>query len=136
MYAPEDERPFLDIWFRDAQHGYAVGAYGLFMETSDGGASWTDVSFAPQELETVADTLDDQGADEANDDDAWYEDDAGPWTVSVEHQFVCVDLESRRRQSLHVFRAGGDVERQTAPAADEVVMMRFPAPLIAGRLAG
>ncbi len=77
MYAPEDERPFLDIWFRDAQHGYAVGAYGLFMETSDGGASWTDVSFAPQELEAVVDTLSDQGADEATDGDAWYDDDAG-----------------------------------------------------------
>ena len=30
-------RPFLDLWFRDPQHGFAVGAYGLFFTTRDGG---------------------------------------------------------------------------------------------------
>ncbi len=38
--APEEERPFLDVWFRDAQNGFAIGAYGLFMVTADGGDSW------------------------------------------------------------------------------------------------
>lgn len=40
--APEQERPFLDVWFRDQQQGYAIGAYGLFMTTSDGGETWQE----------------------------------------------------------------------------------------------
>jgi photosystem II stability/assembly factor-like uncharacterized protein len=39
---PEQERPFLDVWFADAEHGFAVGAYGLFAETSDGGETWEE----------------------------------------------------------------------------------------------
>ena len=38
--APEEERPLLDVWFRDARNGIAVGAYGYFLETRDGGESW------------------------------------------------------------------------------------------------
>ncbi len=41
-YAPDEERPLLDVWFRDEAHGYAIGAYGYFLETEDGGDSWTD----------------------------------------------------------------------------------------------
>lgn len=33
-------RPLLDVWFRDAQEGWAVGAYGMIVHTRDGGASW------------------------------------------------------------------------------------------------
>lgn len=33
-------RPFLDIWFADAQHGYAIGAYNLLFVTEDGGRTW------------------------------------------------------------------------------------------------
>lgn len=33
--------PVLDLLFTDANHGYAVGAYSLLLETSDGGATWT-----------------------------------------------------------------------------------------------
>lgn len=36
--------PLLDVWFSDAQHGIAVGAYGLMLRTVDGGRSWADVS--------------------------------------------------------------------------------------------
>ncbi|MAY40941.1 MULTISPECIES: YCF48-related protein [unclassified Neptuniibacter] len=32
--------PLLDLLFLDSQHGYALGAYGLFLETRDGGNSW------------------------------------------------------------------------------------------------
>jgi photosystem II stability/assembly factor-like uncharacterized protein len=39
-YAPEDERPLLDVWFKDAQHGLATSAYGELLATSDGGDSW------------------------------------------------------------------------------------------------
>ncbi len=40
-YAPEEERPLLDVWFRDARSGFAVGAYGYFLVTGDGGETWT-----------------------------------------------------------------------------------------------
>ena len=32
--------PFLDVWFRDAAHGYIVGAFGMIMSTEDGGQHW------------------------------------------------------------------------------------------------
>jgi photosystem II stability/assembly factor-like uncharacterized protein len=34
------DKPFLDVWFEDARHGYAVGAYNLLFHTADGGATW------------------------------------------------------------------------------------------------
>lgn len=49
--APDDEgfgfleKPLMDVWFRDAQAGFAVGAYGLLLRTDDGGENWEDVSF-------------------------------------------------------------------------------------------
>ena len=39
------EKPLMDVWFRDAQTGFAVGAYGLLLRTDDGGQNWEDVSF-------------------------------------------------------------------------------------------
>lgn len=39
------ERPLMDVWFRDASTGFAVGAYGLMLRTDDGGETWDDVSF-------------------------------------------------------------------------------------------
>ncbi|WP_242441662.1 YCF48-related protein [Pseudoalteromonas piscicida] len=41
QYLPKLEKPCLDIEFIDQQHGFAVGAYGMFFETFDGGESWT-----------------------------------------------------------------------------------------------
>ena len=38
------ERPLMDVWFRDAQTGFAVGAYGIFLRTDDGGTTWQDRS--------------------------------------------------------------------------------------------
>ncbi|MCT6967273.1 WD40/YVTN/BNR-like repeat-containing protein, partial [Salmonella enterica] len=38
------EAPLLDVWFNDANHGLAVGAYGALIETTDGGKTWEDVS--------------------------------------------------------------------------------------------
>ncbi len=37
-------RPLLDVWFRDAEEGWTVGAYGMLMHTSDAGKTW---SFVP-----------------------------------------------------------------------------------------
>lgn len=34
------DKPCLDIMFTDNLNGYAVGAYGMFYETSDGGKQW------------------------------------------------------------------------------------------------
>jgi len=39
---PRQGAPILDIWFRDASHGIAVGAHSLMLVTEDGGASWTE----------------------------------------------------------------------------------------------
>ena len=43
-FAPEEETPFLDVWFETADRGFAAGAYGYFFVTTDGGDSW---SFEP-----------------------------------------------------------------------------------------
>jgi photosystem II stability/assembly factor-like uncharacterized protein len=37
---PEAERPLLDVWFEDGQHGLAASAYGELIETRDGGSTW------------------------------------------------------------------------------------------------
>ncbi|MFA5679551.1 MAG: YCF48-related protein [Pseudomonas sp.] len=39
------EKPLMDVWFRDARNGFAAGAYGLLVRTTDGGQTWEDVSF-------------------------------------------------------------------------------------------
>jgi len=39
---PRQGAPVLDIWFRDASHGIAVGAHSLMLVTSDGGGTWTE----------------------------------------------------------------------------------------------
>jgi photosystem II stability/assembly factor-like uncharacterized protein len=32
--------PLLDVWFEDTQRGFAVGSYGMFIGTIDGGRTW------------------------------------------------------------------------------------------------
>lgn len=32
--------PYLDVWFSDTQHGFAVGAFGMIAATVDGGKTW------------------------------------------------------------------------------------------------
>lgn len=34
--------PFLDVWFENENHGFVVGAYGMFLRTTDGGKTWKD----------------------------------------------------------------------------------------------
>jgi photosystem II stability/assembly factor-like uncharacterized protein len=36
-------RPLLGLWFRNVREGWVVGAYGIFLKTSDGGESWRAV---------------------------------------------------------------------------------------------
>lgn len=38
--APEEQRPLLDVRFFNEEHGIAVGAYGYYLETTDGGKRW------------------------------------------------------------------------------------------------
>ena len=38
--APSEQRPLLDVLFLSKETGFAVGAYGAFYETEDGGKSW------------------------------------------------------------------------------------------------
>lgn len=40
MVADGPDKPILDVAFADERRGYLVGAYGLALETRDGGASW------------------------------------------------------------------------------------------------
>lgn len=34
------EKPLLDVYFKDENNGIAIGAYGIFYRTTDGGANW------------------------------------------------------------------------------------------------
>jgi len=34
------DKPFLDVWFADANNGFVVGAYNLIFRTTDGGKTW------------------------------------------------------------------------------------------------
>jgi photosystem II stability/assembly factor-like uncharacterized protein len=36
--------PLLDVWFRNESYGFVVGAYGMFLRTTDGGETWEDMS--------------------------------------------------------------------------------------------
>ena len=36
--------PLLDIWFRDERNGFAMGAYGIMLQTRDGGSTWSLIS--------------------------------------------------------------------------------------------
>lgn len=41
QFLPELERPLMDVAFFDANHGIAIGSYGVFFRTTDGGENWT-----------------------------------------------------------------------------------------------
>lgn len=42
MRLPQAGSPLLDVYFQDAKVGYSVGAYGMFLCTTDGGVVWRD----------------------------------------------------------------------------------------------
>jgi len=48
-YAPESERPLLDVAYLDNARGFAVGAYGYFLETRDAGEHWTTRSITAED---------------------------------------------------------------------------------------
>lgn len=40
-FEPEAQEPLLDVMFLNPNKGFAIGAYGRFMSTEDGGINWT-----------------------------------------------------------------------------------------------
>jgi photosystem II stability/assembly factor-like uncharacterized protein len=60
-FAPDQERPLLDVLFHDADHGLAIGAYGYYLRTDDGGETWTEELFEPEPLPDEADEEDEWG---------------------------------------------------------------------------
>ena len=40
LQAEGADKPLLDVWFSDAQHGFAVGVFNLLLHTEDGGQHW------------------------------------------------------------------------------------------------
>jgi photosystem II stability/assembly factor-like uncharacterized protein len=46
-YAPQAQRPLLDVWCGAGGHVIAVGAYSTFLTSTDGGFSWNEVGFRP-----------------------------------------------------------------------------------------
>lgn len=46
-YAPEAQRPLLDVWCGSGGRAIAVGAYSTYLTSSDSGASWSENKFAP-----------------------------------------------------------------------------------------
>ena len=65
---PELDRPFLDLIFFNESEGLAVGAYGLFYRTDDGGETWVKelhASVLPQDDIDYLDSI--------KDDQAFYE---------------------------------------------------------------
>jgi len=54
-WAPEDEEPLLDVRFINPNEGFAIGAYGRFMTTIDGGINWEEHRLADR---VVAEAID------------------------------------------------------------------------------
>jgi photosystem II stability/assembly factor-like uncharacterized protein len=48
-FDPDRQQPILDLLFLDDQHGLAVGAYGLYLVTFDGGETWEDSAVSDEE---------------------------------------------------------------------------------------
>ncbi len=46
-YAPEAQRPLLDVWCGAGGEAIAVGAYSTYFTSADGGADWNEQHFAP-----------------------------------------------------------------------------------------
>lgn len=78
-FEPEWEQPLLDVHFFDRRSGVAVGAFGLYMRTEDGGRNWAVLDMADL---VVSEAIDWEAAaqaagdmDEFGDDDLWLDDD-------------------------------------------------------------
>ncbi len=70
----ESDGPLLDVLFLDQQRGYAIGAYGQFLSTTNGGADWN--------LELISDRTRAKAQTPDKVDDT--ENDEGSWLVSTD----------------------------------------------------
>jgi len=48
-FDPDRQQPIMDILFTDVSTGFAIGAYGLMLVTSDAGAHWEDRKVSDEE---------------------------------------------------------------------------------------
>ena len=48
-FQPQDDTPLFDVWFKGIQRGIAIGAYGLALETNNGGENWNRLSITSQD---------------------------------------------------------------------------------------
>jgi photosystem II stability/assembly factor-like uncharacterized protein len=55
---PRQGAPLLDVLFVDANNGFAVGAYSLFLTTADGGKTWTPATITVDEAAAGNDEAD------------------------------------------------------------------------------
>jgi photosystem II stability/assembly factor-like uncharacterized protein len=65
----ESDGPLLDVHFLDAQQGFAIGAYGQFLATSNGGADWTVGLISDRTREVADDQAEEEVAKE--DENSW-----------------------------------------------------------------
>jgi photosystem II stability/assembly factor-like uncharacterized protein len=63
-YAPEAQRPLLDVWCGSGGQVIAVGAYSAYLTSRDGGASWQEQKFSPAPLAAAHAPAGDAGAQE------------------------------------------------------------------------
>lgn len=64
---PEEQAPFLDVVVVNADRAVAVGAYGLYAETTNGGETWEQGVLEPRELDAAQ-------SDEEDDEEDFYYD--------------------------------------------------------------
>jgi len=68
---PDQGRPLLDVLFRDELRGIAVGAYALYLETVDGGQTWTERDLGGGVAGAGDDALEATADDDAGEGDEW-----------------------------------------------------------------
>ncbi len=66
-YDPEGQTPLFDIWFKNEAQGIAIGAYGLYLVSEDGGASWVISEMNVSATKPAEDS--ENKAEKAEDDD-------------------------------------------------------------------
>jgi photosystem II stability/assembly factor-like uncharacterized protein len=65
---PTQGAPLLDVLFLDARRGYAIGAYSLALQTTDGGETWQPMTVAAKTKDDV-DEIEDAPAEKKNNND-------------------------------------------------------------------
>jgi photosystem II stability/assembly factor-like uncharacterized protein len=63
--------PLLDVLFLDENRGFAVGAYSLFLETADGGKTWSERQILADATAVASSTTPAKGAAAGENGDKW-----------------------------------------------------------------